>query len=106
DVRLERLHAGGRNLTNHYVPIAVEHQSGQLIRLAENQPVVRCLAQALTQRERHLETLFDESAIEWLGRVATHDPRANQRMGIYISVAEELIPIGHHSRQRARGKTC
>ena len=35
----------------------------------------------------------------------THDPRANQRMGIYISVAEELVPVGHHARQRASRET-
>src|SRR5690606_40677603 len=57
----------------------------------EDQPVKGHAGQPLAQRPRQLQPLRDQRPVEGHIRVTPDDARADERMRVHVSVAEELV---------------
>ena len=101
DLGLEALHAGGADLADDHVAVPVEHQSGQPVGLAVNQAIERRGIQSLAERERDLQAVDEQWSARRIASIAAEDARADQRVRIDVSVAEEPLAIADHAAQRA-----
>ena len=93
DVGLQRLHAGGADLADDQVPVAIQHQPRQRVRFAEHEPIIRLPIQPLTQGERHLQSMRDEGAAHGMRGILFEDARADQRMRIDVSVTKKSVAV-------------
>ena len=97
DLVLAGLHAGRADLSDDHLAIAVEHEARQAVRFPVGEAIVRRIIQPLAQRERHLQPVHEQRLPRREAAVATEDPRADERMGIDVGVAEEAVAVAHHA---------
>jgi hypothetical protein len=98
--------ARGPALRDHGVAVAIEHEAGQSIGLAEHQPVIRLPVEFFAQRQRDAQAVHQQRCVEWIGRIAPDDSRRDQRARIHVCIAEELIAVGQHLHRGARLELC
>ena len=90
---LDPFHARGRDLADENVAETVQRQARQRIRFAEHEPVIRFRVEPLAQRERDVETMHDQRAIERMLEAPHDEPRGDQRMRIDIAQADRLAVV-------------
>jgi hypothetical protein len=89
DRGFQPFHAGGRRLRDHHRAVTVDREAGQAVALAEHQPVARLDMGAFAQRERDVQAMHDQRAIEFVAG-AVHQARADQAGRIDVAGADAL----------------
>ena len=87
DLLAQPLHAGRRSLGDDDVAEAVDGEAGQAVALTEHEPVVRHGADPLAQRQRDVQAVSDQRAIQRM-RTAVDETRADQAVRVHIAGAE------------------
>ena len=86
---LQAVHAGGGGLRDEHVAEAVDGQARQAIRLTEHQAVERIGVTPLAQRQRHVEPMDEQRAVERVAATVDEACR-DQGVGVRVAAAQRL----------------